>query len=414
MKQTRVVVTGIGLVTPLGSDIESVWSSILASKSGIISFSTPGDATPCKVAGVVLPEFLNGKFSSERDKKKMDSFIRYSCVAADSAIKDSNILDDPNVNRDRIGVVIGSGIGGLPKINQTSVSFEKKGFKGVSPFFVPSSLINLSSGFIAIQHHITGPNSSVVSACASGANAIADAVRLIRANEVDAVIAGGAEATVFDFGIAGFASMKALSTNFNEDPKRASRPWDKDRDGFVMGEGAGILIVEKYESAIKRGAKIYAEIAGYGLSCDAYHVVALESSGLGAKKAMNMALRMSELAPSQIDYINAHGTSTPSGDFIEAQAVKHVFGDHAYKLAVSSVKSSIGHLLGASGSVEAIFSILSIRDSVAPPTLNLDSPSEGCDLNFVPHIPQKKKIHYVMSNSFGFGGVNCSLIIKKV
>jgi 3-oxoacyl-[acyl-carrier-protein] synthase II len=310
--------------------------------------------------------------------------------------------------------MVGSGIGGLPSIQRTAILSHERGIRKISPFFIPASLINLASGQISIRHGFMGPNHAVVTACASGTNTIGDSARMIEYGDVDVMVCGGAESTVCEIGIGGFAAMRALSTNFNDNPIAASRPWDRDRDGFVMGEGSGMLVLEEYEHAKKRGAKIYAEIIGYGISGDAYHVTAPESSGRGAVYAMNLAIKHAGINIDQIDYINAHGTSTPLGDEIEVNSVKKVFKDHAYKLSMSSTKSATGHLLGAAGSVEAIFSILAMRDNIAPPTLNLDNPSEGCDIDLVAKQPKEKKIDIVLSNSFGFGGTNACIILKRI
>ncbi|QJT94506.1 beta-ketoacyl-ACP synthase II [Wolbachia endosymbiont of Diaphorina citri] len=420
----RVVVTGIGLITPLAADVDNTWSKLIEGKSGIKAISTDrfdsSDLT-CRVAGQVptqsddIENYFNPlDYISEKDLKRTDRFIHYGFAAAVQAVEDSLILENKNINKERIGVAIGSGIGGLPSIQENVITMQEKGPRRVSPFFVPASLINLISGHISIKYEFIGPNDSAVTACATGAHAIINSARAIKLGEADIMIAGGAESALCRVGIAGFASMKALSTKFNDNPEEASRPWDEERDGFVMGEGAGILVLEEYEHAKKREAKIYAELTGYGLTGDAHHITAPHPEGRGALKAMELALRSAQVSPSQIGYINAHGTSTTLGDKVEVIAMKQLFGDYAYKIPVSSTKSSIGHLLGAAGSVEAIFSILALNNGIVPPTLNLHKPSEGCDLNFVPLKAQEHKIQYALSNSFGFGGTNASLIFGKV
>ncbi|KLT22033.1 3-oxoacyl-(acyl-carrier-protein)synthase II [Wolbachia endosymbiont of Armadillidium vulgare str. wVulC] len=420
----KVVVTGIGLITPLAVGVNNTWSRLIKGKSGIKEISTDRfdfSDLACRVAGQVPTQsddiesyFDPLGYISEKDLKRTDRFIHYGIAAAIQAVDDSLVLENQNINKERVGVVIGSGIGGLPSIQENVITMQEKGPRRVSPFFVPASLINLISGHISIKYEFTGPNDSAVTACATGAHAIINSARAIKLDEADVMIAGGAESALCRVGIAGFASMKALSTKFNDKPEEASRPWDEERDGFVMGEGAGILVLEEYEHAKKRGAKIYAELTGYGLTGDAYHITAPHPEGRGAFKAMELALKNAQISPSQIGYINAHGTSTPLGDKIEVIAMKQLFGEYAYKIPVSSTKSSIGHLLGAAGSVEAIFSILALKSGIVPPTLNLHKPSEGCDLNFVPFEAQEHKIQYVLSNSFGFGGTNASLIFGKL
>ena len=344
----------------------------------------------------------------------MDDFIHFALAAAEMAVTDANWKPEDEESRQRTGVMIGSGIGGLKAIEETVLLMKEKGPKRVSPFFIPACLINLASGQTSIKYGFKGPNHSVVTACSTGAHAIGDAARLIQFGDADVMVAGGAEATLCRIGLAGFAAARALSTGYNDTPTKASRPWDKGRDGFVMGEGAGVVVLEEYEHAKKRGAKIYAEVAGYGLSGDAYHITAPTSDGDGGFRAMKAALGHAKLNVSDIDYINAHGTSTPLGDEIELGAVKRLFGESAYKLSMSSTKSAIGHLLGAAGAVEAIFSVLAIRDQIAPPTLNLDDPSDGCDIDLVPHTAKKRTINAALSNSFGFGGTNASLVFKRV
>lgn len=416
----RVVVTGLGLVTPLGSGVEYVWKRLLASHSGLGSITKFGtEDMPARVAGEVPFGSEPGQFNVDehipvKDQKKMDDFIHFAMGAADQAIADSGWKPTDDEGMERTGVMIGSGIGGLPSIERTVQLIAEKGWKRVSPFFIPASLINLTSGQVSIKYSFKGPNHSVVTACSTGAHAIGDAARLVMLGDADVMVAGGAEATICKTGIAGFTAARALSTGYNDTPAKASRPWDKGRDGFVMGEGSGVVVLEEYEHAKKRGAKIYAEIVGYGLSGDAYHITAPTSDGSGGFRAMQAALKRAGLNVSDIDYINAHGTSTPLGDEIELGAVKRLFGDAAYQLSMSSTKSSIGHLLGAAGAVEAIFSILAIRDQVAPPTLNLDDPSDGCDIDLVPHQPKQRKIRAALSNSFGFGGTNASVIFKQI
>jgi 3-oxoacyl-[acyl-carrier-protein] synthase II len=417
MNMRRVVVTGIGLVTPLGIGAEHVWRRLLNGESGIGAIqSFDVSDLPAKIAGQVpRGETSEGRFNVDdwvppKDQRKMDTFILFAMGAAIQAIEDSGWKPEDSEGRERTGVMIGSGIGGLPSIAETAVILAERGPRRVSPFFIPASLINLASGNLSIRYGFQGPNHAVVTACSTGAHAIGDAARLIMLDDADVMVAGGAEAATCRIGLAGFAAARALSTAFNDEPTRASRPWDKDRDGFVMGEGSGIVVLEELEHAKKRGAKIYAEIIGYGMSGDAYHMTAPAPDGNGAFRAMRNALKRSGLSLDQIDYINAHGTSTPLGDEIELGAVKRLFGDHAYKLSMSSTKSAIGHLLGAAGSVEAIFSILAMRDGVAPPTLNLENPSDGCDIDLVPKQAKQRKIRYALSNSFGFGGTNASLI----
>jgi 3-oxoacyl-[acyl-carrier-protein] synthase II len=413
----RVVVTGIGLVTPLGVGTDNNWRRLLAGESGLRAIqSFDVSDLPAKIAGQVpRGSTESGLFNTDdwvppKDQKKMDLFIVYAIGAAVQAIEDSGWKPEDDESRERTGVMIGSGIGGLPGIAEMALTLHERGPRRVSPFFIPASLINLASGNVSIRYGFKGPNHAVVTACSTGAHALGDAARLIQIDDADVMVCGGAEAAICRLGMAGFAASRALSTNFNDEPSRASRPWDKDRDGFVMGEGAGIVVLEEYEHAKKRGAKIYGELIGYGMSGDAHHVTAPAEDGNGAFRSMRNALKRANLAPDQIDYINAHGTSTPLGDEIELGAVKRLFGDHAYKLSMSSTKSAIGHLLGAAGSVEAIFSILAMRDGMAPPTLNLDNPSEGCDIDLVPRHAKERKIRHVLSNSFGFGGTNASLI----
>ena len=412
----RVVVTGLGLVTPLGGDVETSWRNILASKSGAgrITKFDPEDYA-CKIACEVKPAdheygFDPNKRVDHKVQRQVDPFIVYGIDAAGQALEDAGLTDMSEEERYRAGVSIGSGIGGLPGIEKESLVLHEKGPRRVSPHFVHGRLINLISGQVSIKYGFMGPNHAVVTACSTGAHSIGDAARMIAMDDADVMLAGGAEMAICPIGIAGFAQARALSTNFNDEPERASRPWDKDRDGFVIGEGAGIVVLEEHEHAKKRGAKIYAEVVGYGMSGDAYHITAPSENGNGAYRAMRNALKRARLDPEDIDYINAHGTSTPLGDEIELGAVKRLFGDQAYKLSMSSTKSAIGHLLGAAGSVEAIFSMLALRDQVVPPTLNLENPSEGCDIDLVAKEAKERPVRRALSNSFGFGGTNASLI----
>ena len=413
----RVVVTGMGLVTPLGVGLERNWKSLTEGESGIRAIqSFEVSDLPAKIAAQVpRGDTTSGLFDADdwvppKDQRKMDGFIVFALAAAAQAVEDAGWLPDSEEACERTGVMIGSGIGGLPGITDGALTLHERGPRRLSPFFIPANLINLASGHVSIRYGFTGPNHAVVTACSSGAHAIGDAARLIMLDDADVMVCGGTEAAVCRLGLAGFAAARALSTGFNHDPPRASRPWDRERDGFVMGEGAGILVLEEYTHAKHRGAKIYAEVIGYGMSSDAFHLTAPAEDGKGAYRSMRNALKRAELAADKIDYINAHGTSTPLGDEIELGAVKRVFGGHAYQLSMSSTKSAIGHLLGAAGSVEAIFSILAIRDGVVPPTLNLDNPSPSCDIDLVPHQAKQRKVRCALSNSFGFGGTNASLI----
>jgi 3-oxoacyl-[acyl-carrier-protein] synthase II len=415
---TRIVITGMGLVTPLGSGVANNWKRLTAGESGlgaITRFRT--DDLPCRVGGEVpIGEGDPYRFDADaivspKERRRMDDFIVYGLAAAEEAIKDSGWVPPSDEARERTGVMIGSGIGGLATIDDTSKTLEAQGPRRVSPFFIPASLINLVSGQVSIRHGFKGPNHAPVTACATGAHAIGDAARMIKYGDADVMVAGGAEAALCRLGLAGFAAAKALSTDFNDSPTEASRPWDKRRDGFVMGEGAGVVVLESLAHAKARGARVYAEVKGYGLSGDAYHITAPAEDGSGGFRAMRGALRDAKVDVTEIDYINAHGTSTPLGDEIELRAVKRMFGDHAYKLSMSSTKSAIGHLLGAAGAVEAIYSVLALRDQIAPPTLNLTDPSEGCDIDLVALKAKPRPIRTVLSNSFGFGGTNASLVI---
>jgi 3-oxoacyl-[acyl-carrier-protein] synthase II len=417
----RVVVTGIGLVSPLGTSVATSWPRLLEGKSGLSAIARfDVSDLPCKIAGQInrvgepqvtsYETFDPAQWLEHKDIKKVDYFIMLAMSAAQQAVEDSGWKPETEEDRERTGVLIGSGIGGLQAIYEASILLKERGPRRISPFFIPSALINLASGQVSIRHGFKGPNHAVVTACSTGAHAIGDAARLIAFDDADTMVAGGSEASISRLGIAGFAAARALSTGFNDRPQAASRPWDRERDGFVMGEGSGVLVLEELEHARTRGARIYAEVIGYGLSGDAYHVTAPSEDGNGGFRAMRMALKRAKLNPEDIDYINAHGTSTPLGDEIELGAVKRLFADHAYKLSMSSTKSAIGHLLGAAGAVEAIFSILALRDQIVPPTINLDNPSEGCDIDLVPHKAKERKVRYALSNSFGFGGTNASLV----
>lgn len=417
----RVVVTGLGLVTPLGCGVKVNWDRLTNSQSGIGAIqSFDVSDLPAKIAGQVpRGETADGKFNADdwvppKEQRRMDTFIIYALAASEQAIGDSGWRPSDTEGLERTGVMIGSGIGGLPEIAKGSATMESSGPRRLSPFFIPAALINLASGHVSIRYGFQGPNHSVVTACATGAHAIGDAARLIMLDDADVMIAGGAEAAVCRLGIAGFAAAKALSTRYNDTPEKASRPWDEGRDGFVMSEGAGVVVLEEYEHAKKRGAHIYAEVVGYGLSGDAFHITAPSEDGRGAFRCMQAAMRRAGLNPDEIDYINAHGTSTPLGDEIELGAVKRVFGDAAYKLSMSSTKSAVGHLLGAAGAAEAIYSIKSIETGLVPPTLNLETPSAGCDLDLVPSVAKERPVRAAMSNSFGFGGTNASLVFKGV
>ncbi len=416
----RVVVTGMGMVTPLGDGVDTNWRRLIAAESGIRAiqqFDTSDLAT--KIAGEVpLGDKANGHFNADlymlpKDQRKVDRFILFGMAAAKQAVEDSGWKPQDDEGCNRTGVMIGAGIGGLETIYQTSLTLKERGPRRVSPFFITSALINLVSGQVSIEYGFRGPNHSVVTACATGAHAIGDAARLIQWEDADVMVAGGAEAAICRIGIAGFNACKALSTDFNDTPTAASRPWDRKRDGFVMGEGAGCVVLEEYEHAKKRGAKIYAEILGYGLSGDAFHITAPSETGDGAQRAMKAALKRANLGTDQIDYVNAHGTSTMA-DVIELGAVKRTFGADAYKLSMSSTKSATGHLLGAAGAIEAIYAIKSVTDQVVPPTLNLDEPDEGCDIDLVPKQAKQRKVRHALSNSFGFGGTNASLIVGPV
>ena len=416
-----VVITGIGVVSPLANGAELTWKMLTAGQSGIRQI-TSFDVSdlPAKIAGTILEGdgpglFHADRYMSSKDQRKVDRFILYAVAAATQAVEDSGWVPEDEESRERTGVIIGSGIGGLPEIESTSHILRDSGPRRVSPFFIPACLINLASGHVSIKYGFEGPNHAVVTACATGAHAIGDASRMIMYGDADVMVAGGTEAAVCRIGMSGFAAARALSTQYNDTPEKASRPWDEGRDGFVMGEGSGIVVLEEYEHAKQRGAKIYAEVIGYGMSGDAYHVTAPVEDGNGAFRAMRAALKNAGITPEQVDYINAHGTSTPLGDAVEIVAVKRLFGDHVKSVSMSSTKSAIGHLLGAAGSIEAIFCALAIRDQIAPPTLNLDNPSEGFgELDLVPHKAKSRPINVALSNSFGFGGTNASLVLRKV
>jgi 3-oxoacyl-[acyl-carrier-protein] synthase II len=423
----RVVVTGLGLLTPLGSGVEHNWQGIRDGRSGIgpiTNFDVEGWG--CTIAGEIPSVdgrgggapgqpgvFDHEQIMSPKDRKRVDDFIVYAIAAADEALADANWKPESDEDQERTGVMVGSGIGGLGPIADTAIILKEQGPRRVSPFFIPSALINLTSGQISIRHGLKGPNHSVVTACATGAHAIGDAARMIAMNDADVMVAGGAESSIVPIGIAGFLACKALCTAFNDTPEKASRPYDKDHAGFVMGEGAGIMVLEEYEHAKARGAKIYAEVVGYGMSGDAWHITAPSEDGEGGLRAMKAALKRAGMQPADLDYINAHGTSTMA-DWIELRAIERLVGDHAKDLAVSSTKSMTGHLLGAAGAIESIFCVLAIRDQVAPPTINLDNPEHETAIDLVPHKGKARKIDVAMSNSFGFGGTNASVIFRKV
>ena len=428
MSKRRVVVTGLGIVSPLGCGVEHVWARLIRGESGLarVSHFETGDL-PCQIGGGIprvdgryggSPD-SPGVFDPEavmpaRDAKRIDDFILYGIAAADEAIAHSGWQPKDEAARERAGVLIGSGIGGLQTIYEASLTLAERGPRKLSPFVIPAMLINLASGQVSIRHGLKGPNHSVVTACSTGAHAIGDAAKIIAYGDADMMVAGGAESAITRLGFGGFCAARAMSTGFNDNPKAGSRPYDKDRDGFVMGEGAGVVVLEEYEAAKARGATIYAEVVGYGMSGDAYHITAPAEDGDGGFRSMTAALKSAGLSASDIDYVNAHGTSTPKGDEIELKAVERLLGDAAGKVVMSSTKSATGHLLGAAGAVEAIFSILAIRDGICPPTLNLDNPSVESPINLAPHKAVKKDIKVALSNSFGFGGTNASVIFKAV
>ena len=412
MSKRRVVVTGMGVISPVGNDLPTAWGNILKGVSGIgpvTHFDATAYAT--RIAGQVKG-FNPADWVSPKDVKKMDHFIQYGIAAGTQALRDSG-LEITEANAPRIGAAVGAGIGGLNTIEDTSIELHEKGPRRVSPFFVPSSIINMVSGYLSIMFGLKGPNIACVTACATATHNIGLAARMIQYGDADVMVAGGSEFATTGTAMAGFCSAKAMSTR-NDEPAKASRPWDKERDGFVLSDGAGVLVLEEYEHAKARGARIYAELAGYGMSGDAYHITAPSEGGEGAARCMEAALRDAGMNPDQVQYVNAHGTSTPLGDLGEVLAAKRVFGEHAYKLAMSSTKSITGHLLGAAGGVEAIFSILALRDQVLPPTINLDEPGEGCDLDFVPHTAREAKLDVAISNSFGFGGTNGTLVFRRI
>ena len=412
MSRRRVVVTGMGMVTPLGSNVKDTWDNVLEGKSGVSEIDVFDASQFSTRFAAQVKDFDVAQYMTAKEARKMDLFIQYGMAASMQAIDDAALLND-EIDYNRVGCAIGSGIGGLPMIEKNVELLNKSGPKRISPFFVPGAIINMISGHVAIRFGFKGPNISIVTACTTGTHNIGMAGRMIAYGDADVMIAGGAEMAITQLGIGGFGAARALSTR-NDDPKTASRPWDKDRDGFVMGDGAGILVLEEYEHAKARGAKIYAELSGFGMSDDAHHMTAPPESGVGALAAMSAALKDAKLDAADVDYINAHGTSTPAGDLAETNAVKSLMGPAASDVAISSTKSMIGHLLGASGAVESIFSVLAIRDQLAPPTINLENPGDGCDLNYVPHTPQKRRIDVVLNNSFGFGGTNGSLVFSKL
>ena len=412
MSRRRVVVTGMGIVSPVGIGIEAAWASILAARSGIAAITRfDASAFPSRIAGEVK-DFDVGKYLSAKEARRYDTFIHYGLVATMEAVKDAG-LEGYTGDLERIGVCVGSGIGGLPMIEDTHVAFMEGGLRKISPFFVPGTIINMISGLVSIHYGYKGPNLATVTACSTANHSLGEAARLIEYGDADVMVAGGAEATVSPLGVGGFCAARALSHR-NDDPATASRPWDIDRDGFVLGEGAGVLVLEELEHAKKRGARVYCELAGYGMSADAHHITAPPEDGAGAARSMANALKNAGLNATDIDYINAHGTSTPLGDVAECTAVKRCFGEHAAKLAVSSTKSMTGHLLGAAGGVEAVFTALALRDQVAPPTANLFNRDPKCDLDFVPNAARQMKMRAALSNSFGFGGTNATLAFRAL
>ncbi len=412
-RQRRVVVTGLGIISPVGNDVDSAWRNIIEGKSGITTIDS-FDVTPfpSKIAGTVK-DFDPGIYGiSQKDSRKMDIFVQYGISAAVQAVQDAGLSAHPD-NASRIGVCVGSGIGGLTFIEKNHEELLKSGPRRVSPFFIPGAIINMSAGYISIMYGFQGPNLSFATACTTGAHSIGMAARCIAYGDADVMIAGGAEKASTPLGMGGFSAARALSTR-NDAPEKASRPWDVDRDGFVLGDGSGVVVLEEYESAKKRGAKIYAELAGFGMSGSAYHITQLSEGGLVEAAAMTAALKDARLTADDVDYVNAHGTSTPVGDLGECLSIKAALGERAKKIAVSSTKSMTGHLLGAAGAIEAIFSVLALRDQIAPPTINLDQPSENCDLDFVPHHAREMKLNVCISNSFGFGGTNGALVFKRL
>ncbi|MES0371489.1 MAG: beta-ketoacyl-ACP synthase II [Mariprofundaceae bacterium] len=409
----RVVVTGVGLVTPLGTGTELSWNNLIAGKSGIgriSKFDAEATGMACTIAGEVT-DFDVSAFINRKDARKMDGFIHYGVAAAQMALEHSG-LEITDANAERVGVVIGSGIGGMPAIERTMRAYEAGGARKISPFFIPMTIINMVSGWVSMLTGAKGPNTATVTACATGTHAMGDAFEIIARGDADAMIAGGSEACICELAVGGFAAARALSTR-NDEPEKASRPWDSGRDGFVMGEGAGVMVLESLESAQARGAEILAEVVGYGMSGDAFHMTSPAPEGEGGGRCMKAALDSAKLNPEDVDYINAHGTSTPAGDVCETQGIKGVFGDHAKKLMVSSSKSMTGHLLGAAGGIEAAFSVLAVHHGVVPPTINLDDPDPACDLDYVPHTAREVDIDVAVSNSFGFGGTNATVIVRK-
>lgn len=411
MANRRVVVTGLGLVSPLGHEVKTVWEKLVNGQSGIATMEyLVNSDLPTKISGCIA-DFDSSKAMLPKEARRVDLFVQYAAEAARQAIEDSGI-EITEALAPRAGTAIGAGIGGLPWIEKSYEAMLKNGPRKISPFFIPGAIINMAAGFVSMKHNLQGPNIAIVTACTTGAHNIGHAMRMITHGDADVMVAGGTEMATSLLGIGGFSAARALSKR-NDEPEKASRPWDRDRDGFVLGEGAGIVVLEELEHAKARGADIYAECVGFGMSSDAYHMTSPEPSGRGFVQTLQNTLNDAGVNPDVVNYINAHGTSTPVGDPIEAKAIKDVFGDHAYNLAVSSTKSMTGHMLGAAGSAEMIFSALAIKHQVAPPTINLDNPDEGCDLNFVPHTAQEMEINYALSNSFGFGGTNGSLLLKK-
>ena len=413
MSSRRVVVTGLGIVSPVGSTVSSAWENVCAGKSGISKIDVfDASEFSVQISGAVTG-FNAEDYVSKKDQRKMDPFIHYGLGAGEQAIKDAG-LEVTEANADRIGVSIGSGIGGLPGIENSYAGFMKSGPRKISPFFVPSNIVNMVSGNLSIKYGLKGPNYSIVSACATGTHSIGDAARLIQYGDVDVMVAGGAEMATCHLGIGGFAAARALCSSHNDDPETASRPWDKDRDGFVLGDGAGVLVLEEYEFAKARGARIYCELVGYGMSSDAHHMTQPAAGGVGAAKCMQNAFKDAGINPEQVGYVNAHGTSTPAGDIAETEGLKAALGDHAYKTAISSTKSMTGHLLGAAGGVEALFTVLALHHQVVPPTINYTTPDPDCDLDYVPNESRDVNIDVAISNSFGFGGTNGTVAFKRI
>ena len=412
MSRRRVVVTGLGMLSPLGNTVESSWQAALAGKSGIGPIEHMDVSAFATRIGGSVRDFEVELYMAAKEARKLDLFIQYGLAACIQSIQDSG-LEVTDENRDRIGVVMGSGIGGLTNIEKNCEQLLNSGPRRISPFFVPGSIINMVAGYLSIQYGLQGPNYALTTACTTGTHSIGMAARNIAYGEADVMVAGGSEMATTGLGLGGFAAARAMSTR-NDDPQGASRPWDRERDGFVLSDGAGAMVLEEYEHAVKRGAKIYGEVIGFGASGDAHHITAPPEDGRGAADSMRAALRDAGIAPEQVDYVNAHGTSTPAGDVAETRAIKSVFGSSAYSVSVSSTKSMVGHLLGAAGGVEAVFSLMAMQDQVAPPTINLDNPEDECDLDYVPHVAKQRKIDIAMSNSFGFGGTNGTLIFKRV